>query len=273
MSQNIKIGDKTYNGVKYISCACADHEGEQRRFIDEMSLPENKLAKLVNGWVDIALTAEDLAGCTRISDYAFYECRKLVSIVIPDSVTSIGKNAFYECIGLENIEIPNSVTSIKEYAFSHCYGSSLTSIVIPNSVTSIENGAFSTCFHLTNMVIPDGITSINPSTFYSCSELSNIVIPDSVTSIGKHAFRSCSGLTSIVIPDGVTSIGYEALKIGSTTNKATITFKRTTPPTISSDTFDATMLAKIIVPAGCGDAYKAATNWAAFADYIEEATA
>ena len=45
------------------------------------------------------------------------------------------------------------------------------------------------------------------------------------------------------------------------------------PPTISSSTFKTDTLAKIIVPAGCGDTYKAATNWAAFADYIEEASA
>ena len=271
MSQNIKIGDKTYNGVKYISCACADHEGEQRRFIDEMSLPENKLVKLVNGTENVALTAEDLAGCTQISNYAFYERRRLVSIVIPNSVTSIGGSAFGDCSGLTSIVIPNSVTSIKNSAFSYCSG--LTSIVIPNSVTNIGDAAFSTCYHLTNMVIPDSITSINSSTFYSCSGLTSVIIPNSVTYIGRSAFYSCSGLTSIVIPNSVTSISDDALKIGSTTNKATITFKRTTPPTISSGTFDAAKLAKIIVPAGCGDAYKAATNWAAFADYIEEATA
>lgn len=46
----------------------------------------------------------------------------------------------------------------------------------------------------------------------------------------------------------------------------------TTPPTIQSDTFYANYLNKIIVPKGTGDAYKSATNWSAYADYIEEAT-
>ena len=59
------------------------------------------------------------------------------------SVTSIGENAFYYCRGLTSVTIPNSVTSIGEYAFSFCYG--LTSITIPNSVTSIKSYTFEGC--------------------------------------------------------------------------------------------------------------------------------
>ena len=50
----------------------------------------------------------------------------MTSIVIPDSVTSIGDYAFAYCSGLTSIMIPDSVTSIENYAFSHC--SSLTSV-------------------------------------------------------------------------------------------------------------------------------------------------
>jgi hypothetical protein len=69
----------------------------------------------------------------------------------------------------------------------------------------------------------------------------------------------------------VTSIGYQALAIGTNSKKTTITFLRTTPPTITTSTFTTSYLNKIIVPKGCADAYKSATNWSNFADYIEEA--
>ena len=71
---------------------------------------------------------------------AFYNCRRLSNINIPNSVTSIGEYAFERCTALTSINIPDSVTSIGARAFRDC--SNLTSITIPNSVTSIGDYAF-----------------------------------------------------------------------------------------------------------------------------------
>ena len=142
---------------------------------------------------------------TSIGGSAFSGCTGLTSIVIPNSVTTIDYAAFKECTGLTSIEIPNCVTSIGNYAFSGCTG--LTSIEIPNSVTSIGNYAFSGCTGLTSIEIPNSVTTISNYAFGSCTGLTSIVIPNSVTSIGEGAFSSCRGLTSIEIPNSVTSIG------------------------------------------------------------------
>ena len=57
-------------------------------------------------------------GVTSIVDYAFM-WSNIVSITIPNSVTSIGV-AFNGCSSLTSITIPNSVTSIRGSAFSYC---------------------------------------------------------------------------------------------------------------------------------------------------------
>ena len=123
--------------------------------------------------------------------YMFKEV-DLKHIVIPNSVTSIGKWAFYDCNGLTSVTIGNSVTSIGDYAFRDC--SSLISLRIPDSVTSIRNYAFYGCKNLTSITIPNSVTSIGYGAFIYCSSLKSITIPDSVTSIGESAFKYCDSL-------------------------------------------------------------------------------
>ena len=135
---------------------------------------------------------------------------KIVSVVIPNSVKSIGESAFRSCYRLTSITIPNSVTSIGSSAFRDC--TSLTSITIPDGVKSIGEATFYHCSNLQSMMLPDSITSIGEEAFYYCWSLKSIMIPDSVTSIGKNAFQKCSSLRIITIPDSVTSIGEEAFR-------------------------------------------------------------
>ena len=142
---------------------------------------------------------------------AFYNCTSLTSIVIPNSVTTIGDWAFYECTNLVSIDIPNSVTFIGGEAFYNC--TSLASIEIPNSLTSIEQGTFYGCSSLTgSLTIPNSVTTIGDYAFYDCSGFTgSLTIPNSVTTIGTQAFEGCSGFTgSLTIPNSVTMIDQAA---------------------------------------------------------------
>ena len=132
----------------------------------------------------------------------------LTSVIIPESVTSIGSCAFLGCNKLNNIEIPNRVTQIGSSAFSGCSG--LTSIDIPNSVTSVGSSAFSNCTGLTSAVISNSMTNIAESTFAGCASLTSITIPEGITNIGSLAFSGCKGLTSAKIPESILSIGSDA---------------------------------------------------------------
>lgn len=189
----------------------ATEEELKEAFIDEWGVKYSKDGrKLLKAPSDLKGDFSFKEGTKIICDSAFSMCNFLTSIIVPNSVTSIGEGAFSGCILLFKIIIPNSVTSIGDLAFMD--SNALSHIVISNSVTSIGDGTFYGCSSLTNIVIPDSVTSIGDIAFSGCRSLSNIVIPDSVTSIGDYAFEGCASLSDIVVPDSVTSIGSDSFR-------------------------------------------------------------
>lgn len=101
---------------------------------------------------EVEIPAEiDGVPVTEIGWKAFYNCKNLTSVTIPDSITSIGVYSFYGCSDLTSITIPNSVKTIGNSAFSNC--SKLSSIKIPKSVTNIDTVAFASCSNLKSVTI------------------------------------------------------------------------------------------------------------------------
>lgn len=58
---------------------------------------------------------------TKISASAFYDCDKLINVVIPNSVKIIEESAFFDCNNLEHVTIGSSVEVIEGLAFDRCY--------------------------------------------------------------------------------------------------------------------------------------------------------
>ena len=166
---------------------------------------------------------------------SFYGCDGLLSVVIPNTVTTIDDYAFFDCIYMTSVTIGTGVTTIGWQAFSYC--SSLNSIFIPANVTNMNSNSFHGCGGLTsisvasgntvydsrnncnalietasntlilgckNTVIPNNITTIGNGAFYRCGGLTSIVIPSSVSYVSRYAFGDCDSLTSIVVSSGNT---------------------------------------------------------------------
>ena len=130
-------------------------------------------------------------------------------VVIPDGVVGIGgeflTGAFWGCKNLRSVTIPDSVTFIYQHAFAEC--ENLTSITIPDSVTAIGQFAFSNCTNLKHIELSAGMEYIPWGFCSKCSSLESFAVPEGVTSIGWSAFEECKSLKSIVIPDSVVYIG------------------------------------------------------------------
>ncbi len=141
---------------------------------------------------------------TSIGDYAFTYSDGLISVTIPEGVTSIGREAFQSCISLV------SVTWNAKKCNSWNFGSQVESFTFGNEVEVIPASLCSGMTKLTSITIPNSVASIGEEAFCRCSSLTTIDIPNSVTSIGNWAFAGCSSLTSVTIPNSVTSIGRSA---------------------------------------------------------------
>ena len=228
---------------------------------------------------------------TSIGEQAFYECRNLTSVTIPEGVNSIGVNAFQECENLISVIIPNSITSIGGKAFSGC--KSLTSVAIPEGVISIGVGCFETCESLTTMEIPKSLISIGKWAFSGCGSLTrfsvkedhpifsesegvlynknkdtllfypnakakNYIIPSNVISIQEYAFSRCWNLTSVTVPSSVTHIGQNAFE--DCGNLKRVNCQGATPPYIDKS-FPYLPGCIFYVPKNAGKAYSAADGW------------
>ena len=158
----------------------------------------------------------DLDGCPvrAIDEYVFRECTSLLSITIPNSVTTIGARSFNKCSNLATVKMGKNVSSIGEHAFEYCTG--LYSVTLPNKLESLGNGAFAWC-PITSISIPRSVKTIGDEAFICCGELVSVSMEEGLTSIGVNAFRHCP-ITSITIPNSVTTIGSGAFSgIGTLT--------------------------------------------------------
>ncbi len=156
-------------------------------------------------------------GVTSIGTWAFFDCDGITSLVIPNSVDTIGSSAISCCGNLADLTIGSGVTNIGSHAFYDC--SSLTSVTIPDSVLTIGHDAFSWCVNLVSVTIGNNVTTIGASAFHYCTALTSVVIPNSVTDMGEGVFYSCSSLASVTIGRNISSIGanmfYECAKLAS----------------------------------------------------------
>lgn len=141
---------------------------------------------------------------TTIDSSAFYNCAVMTTVNMGSGVTSIGSSAFAGCTSLEEITIPKSVTSINSNAFD-----SVKRIIFEEGITTIPSYACYGASQLTEVVIPSTVTRINGSVFYNCTNLETVTIPKSVVTISSGTFN---GIKNIIFEEGTTSIPNDAVR-------------------------------------------------------------
>lgn len=140
-----------------------------------------------------------------INSEAFSGNRYIVSVVIPDGVTDIGKYSFKGCIGLSSVKFPDTLKSVREGAFYGC--KSLKNVKLPDSVTNIGSYAFYNCWHITSIKLPKSLKGIGDYAFSGCSMLKSAEFGENIEFIGSMAFKGCTALLDVTIPSSTASVG------------------------------------------------------------------
>ena len=149
-----------------------------------------------SGLTEVIWNARNVQDFQDNSSRPFSGCDRLTDFVFGEEVEHIPDYLCYQLTSLNTIVIPNSVTSIGTNAFSFCSG--LKTVTIPNSVTSIGTNAFSFCSGLKTVTIPNSVTDIGDEAFYGCTQMESVTIGEKVESIEDFAFSHCDNLTAVI---------------------------------------------------------------------------
>lgn len=197
-----------------------------------------KRAKLYN---HTAIYAWEFSGQQQLKNIDFSDASNNITAIEPD--------AFNQTL-VDGLVLPNTISVVGARCFISAY---ITTLTVPPLVTVLSESAFSyiqpvynneTCEEIpVNIILPQNLTEIGFACFLG-AWIKQIIIPDTVIKIGETAFRYCEQLASI-------------------------TCLAATPPALGPDAFTSeTAGFTIKVPAASVAAYKAATNWSSYADYI-----
>lgn len=237
-----------------------------------------------------------------IAPRAFLDILNITSVYMFDGLTHIGHRCFqvtgnsgYD-VAMNAIRFPNTLKKLGCGNGRVLWGrQGLTSITLPNNVIELENSIFAYCTGLDCLSAPT-VTYAENSPMQNSPNITKVYLPrleetvsnlcrgcTSLTSIhlpkikilGSSAFSGCTALQTIRLGADIESIGAYSFNCGSSSTKTTIIIEATTPPALNSGAFNTstylTTIAKIVVPKGCGETYKTATNWTLVASIIEEA--
>lgn len=199
--------------------------------------------------------------------------------------------AFYNCKGLKSISLPDSIES----AYSAFYGCSALTEVTVGATSEISSSMFYGCSSLSAASLPKTILAIYDEAFYQCSQMGIVVNMPVLQEIGVKAFafsgivgiadlgkiailknekkgqwygvfHQCASLRFAILPSTLQSI--EGVMFKNCTSLQGIVMKGTTPASIASDAFGSFNNCPIYVPSAAVDAYKSA--WTSVASRIQD---
>ena len=134
-------------------------------------------------------------GVKKIGAFAFANCIKLQSIVLPDTVTEIGDDTFSGCTSLNDVKISKNITQISYEMFRGC--KSIKKVEIPEGINKISAGGFRGCESLEEITLPKTLKTIAENVFYNNYRLEKINIDKNAEFVFKKGMLMNKNETDI----------------------------------------------------------------------------
>lgn len=112
-------------------------------------IPKSFLAHSAVKGIDLSKT-----NISSIHQEAFFDCKNLEKIILPNLLSKLGSNAFTYCEKLKEIDLSNTrIEEIRNETFAHC--TNLSKIFFPDTLKRIDNFVFYNCKNLKEITIPN----------------------------------------------------------------------------------------------------------------------
>lgn len=152
-------------------------------------------------------------------------------VIIPDGVTSIRDYAFYGCKNITNVVLPNTIAGIGSYAFSNSSISGefsfprtekkintglrlfqntlITKITIPTNLNTMNGNIFCDMPYLETVIVEHGVTMLVSYALAVNKKLKTLSLPNTVTSWHGNVLSGCSALEFVTLEQGFKANGLD----------------------------------------------------------------
>jgi hypothetical protein len=157
------VGDTfTVDGIEYVILSEDPNEVAVGESVSFAGTTANIPATVMNGATTYTVTA--------LANYALQNKPSLTSVTLPETVKKIGSHAL-RGTGITSMLIPNSVDTIGGFAFYGC--TALTSVELGNGVKFIDMYTFNDCSNLQTVKIGTGMIKMD-YVFADCPLLTDV---------------------------------------------------------------------------------------------------
>ena len=136
---------------------------------------------------------------TSLPERCFEQCTRLATVDMGKGLTSCGKGCFQQS-GVESIVWSPEITTLGENCFKDC--KKLISVDVPGTIAIIPRNCFYNCTNLTNLTLAEGITKIDSGAFQN-DNISTLTTPSTLRFINSGAFSYNRGMTALTLNEGL----------------------------------------------------------------------